>query len=258
CGSEVLVGAWLVPPEENGGRWGVIFFNNAGMLGMCGHGTIGVIATLRYLRRIQPGVHRLDTPVGTVACTLANDGMVTIENVPSYRHQQAVTVAVEGYGEVVGDVAWGGNWFFLVDANHLPFGRSDIPDLRDFARSIRDALGKQGITGQDGAAIDHIELFGTPSSANFDSRNFVLCPGGDYDRSPCGTGTSAKVACLADDAKLLEGQRWRQESIVGSCFEASYRRAANGIVPIISGRAYVCGEGSLLLDADDPFKFCIQ
>jgi len=256
--SEITVGALLLPPVEADSVASVIFFNNVGYLGMCGHGTIGVIATLYYLGRIAPGLHRLDTPVGTVACKLAEDGMVTIENVPAYRHQKAVKVAVEGYGDVVGDIAWGGNWFFLVDAKDHPFGRSHIPGLLSFARAIRDALGKQGITGRDGALIDHIELFGTPSSADFDSRNFVLCPGSEYDRSPCGTGTSAKVACLAEDGKLLEGQHWQQESIVGSHFEAIYRRTAEGIIPVISGRAYMCGEGSLLIDADDPFKFGIH
>ncbi len=256
--SEITVGALLLSPVEAGSVASVIFFNNVGYLGMCGHGTIGVIATLHYLGRIAPGVHRLDTPVGTVACTLAEDGMVTIENVPAYRHQKAVTVAVDGYGEVTGDIAWGGNWFFLVDAKARLFGRSQIPDLLSFARAIRDALGKQGITGKNGALIDHIELFGAPSSAKFDSRNFVLCPGSEYDRSPCGTGTSAKVACLAEDGKLLEGQRWQQESIVGSHFEASFRRTAEGVIPIISGRAHMSGEGTLLLDPSDPFAFGIR
>ena len=256
--SEITVGALLLPPVEAGSVASVIFFNNVGYLGMCGHGTIGVIATLHYLGRIAPGLHRLDTPVGTVACTLAEDGMVTIENVPAYRHQKAMKVAVEGYGEVTGDIAWGGNWFFLVDAKDRPFGRSHIPDLLGFARAIRDALGKQGITGKDGALIDHIEVFGAPSTAKFDSRNFVLCPGSEYDRSPCGTGTSAKVACLADDGKLLEGQHWQQESIVGSHFEASFRRTAEGVIPIISGRAHMSGEGTLLLDPSDPFAFGIR
>ncbi|MBC7623232.1 MAG: proline racemase family protein [Aeromicrobium sp.] len=256
--SDITVGALLLPPIEAGSVASVIFFNNVGYLGICGHGTIGVIATLHYLERIQPRVHRLDTPVGTVVCTLADDGTVTIENVPAYRYRKAVSVTVEGFGEVVGDIAWGGNWFFLVDAKHLPFGRAHIPHLLNFALAIRDALGEQGITGKDGEVIDHIELFGAPSSTNFDSRNFVLCPGSEYDRSPCGTGTSAKVACLADDGKLLEGQRWQQESIVGSYFEASFRRTAEGIIPIISGRAYICGDGTLLLDPSDPFAYGIR
>ncbi len=256
--SEITVGALLLPPTSEGSVASVIFFNNVGYLGMCGHGTIGLVATLQYLGRIAPGTHRIDTPVGTVACQLAENGTVTIENVPAYRYRHAASVAVAGYGEVVGDIAWGGNWFFLVDASQIPFGRAQIPNLMSFARAIRDALEEQSITGKGGAVIDHIELFGEPSSDAFDSRNFVLCPGSEYDRSPCGTGTSAKVACLADDGKLREGQQWRQESIVGSSFNASFRRSAEGIIPIISGRAYICADATLLLDPQDPFVYGIR
>ncbi len=256
--SEISVGALLLPPISEGSVASVIFFNNVGYLGMCGHGTIGLVATLRYLQRIAPGTHRIDTPVGTVTCRLSEDGQVAIENVPSYRYRQAVRVTVDSVGDVVGDIAWGGNWFFLVDASKMPFGRSHIPDLMSFARAIRDALDAQGITGKDGAVIDHIELFGAPSSSEFDSRNFVLCPGSEYDRSPCGTGTSAKVACLAADGKLAEGNVWCQESIVGSSFEASFHRTADGIIPVISGRAYICADSTLLLDPHDPFVYGIR
>ncbi len=256
--SEITVGALLLPPVASGSVASVIFFNNVGYLGMCGHGTIGLVATLQHLQRITPGTHHIDTSVGTVTCKLSDDGLVTLENVPSYRYRQAVGVPVDGFGEVVGDIAWGGNWFFLVDASKMPFGRTDIPTLMSFARAIRDALDAHGITGKDGAVIDHIELFGAPSSSAFDSRNFVLCPGSEYDRSPCGTGTSAKVACLAADGKLDEGNIWRQESIVGSSFNASFRRAAEGIIPIISGRAYICADATLLLDPHDPFVYGIR
>ncbi len=253
--SEVVVGAWLMPPTRAGSAASVIFFNNAGYLGMCGHGSIGVIATLKHLGRIEAGVHRLDTPVGTVSCTLHQDGRATIENITSFRFRHLVEIDVPGFGRVSGDVAWGGNWFFLVDAGKRPMGRGHIPDLMQFARAIRGALSDQGITGKDGAEIDHIELFGAPSADKLDSRNFVLCPGSEYDRSPCGTGTSAKLACLAADGKLAEGAIWRQESIVGSVFEASYRLTEGGVIPSITGQAFVCGEGTLLLDPADPFQW---
>lgn len=256
--SDVMVGALLMPPVEAGSVASVIYFNNVGYLGMCGHGTIGVIATLQYLGRIGPGVHRLDTPVGTVSCDLRSDGSVSIENVVSYRHQKAVRVDVEGYGTVTGDIAWGGNWFFLVDASDREVDMRHIESLQKFAVAIRHALAKSNITGRDGAEIDHIELFGKPSSAALDSRNFVLCPGSAYDRSPCGTGTSAKLACLAADGKLAEGESWRQESIVGSVFEGEYRKVDGGIIPTITGKAYVCGEGSLLMDPADPFCWGLQ
>ncbi len=251
--SDVMVGALLMPPVEAGSVASVIYFNNVGYLGMCGHGTIGVIATLQYLGRISPGVHRLDTPVGTVSCTLSLDGSVSIENILSYRYRKAVEVEVEGFGLVAGDIAWGGNWFFLADAAGLHINPDNIDTLLKFANAIRRGLTLAGITGRDGAEIDHIELFGAPSGALLDSRNFVLCPGNAYDRSPCGTGTSAKLACLAADGKLAEGAMWQQEGIVGSIFQGSYRTVGVGIIPTITARAFVCGEGSLLMDEADPF-----
>ncbi len=259
--SDAMVGALLMPPVESGSVASVIYFNHVGYLGMCGHGTIGVIATLQYLGKISPGVHRLDTPVGTVTCTLHADGKgkVSIENIASYRHRKAVRVQVDGFGSVTGDIAWGGNWFFLVDAKDRSIDLANIGSLQKFTEAIRQALTGTNITGRDGEEIDHIELFGAPSSANLDSRNFVQCPGNAYDRSPCGTGTSAKLACLAADGKLAEGALWRQESIVGSVFEGSYRYAGvvgdgrDSIIPTITGQAFISGEGVLLLDPADPF-----
>ncbi len=257
--SDAMVGALLMPPVESGSVASVIYFNHVGYLGMCGHGTIGVIATLQYLGKISPGLHRLDTPVGTVTCTLHADGKVSIENIASYRHRKAVSVEVDGFGPVTGDIAWGGNWFFLVDAKDRTIDLLNIGSLQKFTEAIRQALASANITGRDGEEIDHIELFGAPSSANLDSRSFVQCPGNAYDRSPCGTGTSAKLACLAADGKLAEGAIWRQESIVGSVFEGSYRRVegrggdTDSIIPTITGQAFISGEGVLLLDPADPF-----
>jgi 4-hydroxyproline epimerase len=256
--SDVVVGAYLMPPVEAGSVASVIYFNNAGYLGMCGHGTIGVVETLRYLGRIGPGTHRLDTPVGTVACTLAADGAVSIENVVSYRHRKDVEVDVAGHGRVKGDVAWGGNWFFLVDAHDRDLRLDRVSELTAYTSAVRRALGAQGVTGKDGAEIDHIELYGDPSKADYDCRNFVLCPGLAYDRSPCGTGTSARLACLAADGELAEGATWRQASIVGSVFEGAYRKSPGGIIPRITGRAYVCGEGTAILDPTDPFCWGIE
>ncbi|HYK98280.1 MAG TPA: proline racemase family protein [Candidatus Acidoferrales bacterium] len=256
--SDVVVGAFLMPPVEPGSVASVIYFNNAGYLGMCGHGTIGVIATLQYLGRISEGVHRLDTPVGTVTCTLRSHGEVSIENVVSYRHLKGVGVDVDGFGSVTGDVAWGGNWFFLVDAHDRKLDIGEVDELTRFSGAVRRALVRDGVTGRDRAEIDHIELYGAPSRDSYDCRNFVLCPGNAYDRSPCGTGTSARLACLAADGALAEGAPWRQESIVGSVFEGSYRRAAGGVIPTITGQAFVCAEGSAILDPEDPFCWGIR
>jgi 4-hydroxyproline epimerase len=252
-GSDVVVGALLVPPTEAACAAAVIFFNNVGTLGMCGHGTIGVIETLRHQRRLGPGAHRIETPVGVVAAELHADGRVTVENVASRRHLHGIAVDVPGVGRVRGDVAWGGNWFFLVEWNR-PIDLGQVDALTDAAWRIRGALAASGTTGAGGAEIDHIELFGPPRAPGAHSRSFVLCPGRAYDRSPCGTGTSAKIACLADDGKLAPGAVWIQESVVGSVFEASYRRAGDEIVPRITGRAHVTGEARLFFAADDPFR----
>lgn len=249
--SDVVVGGVLMPPVEKGSVASVIYFNNAGYLGMCGHGTIGVIATLQHLGHIESGIHRLDTPVGTVTCTLAGHGEVSIENVVSYRLEKGVAVDVEGFGRVTGDIAWGGNWFYLVDGHGLQLARSNIEALTEYAWDVRRALAAQGHP-----EVDHVELFGAASSGGADSKSFVLCPGKAYDRSPCGTGTSAKLACLAADGKLEEGATWVQESIIGSTFTASYRwldRERGVVVPSIGGRAYVTGEASLVFDDDDPY-----
>lgn len=257
-GSDVMVGALLVPPVSTAAVAGVLFFNNVGVLNMCGHGTIGVAVALAYLKRITPGLHLLDTPVGPVRFQLHDANRVTIWNVPAYRHQALVPVEVEGFGTVRGDVAWGGNWFFLVDEHGLELKLENADQLTDFCRRIKRALQQQGITGENGAEIDHIELFGPPHSPENDSRNFVLCPGNAYDRSPCGTGTSAKLACLYAAGKLQPGQIYRQESLIGSLFEGEIAEVDGQLIPSITGTAYVNAESTLLLDINDPLRFGIR
>lgn len=261
-GSDVIVGALLCRPGDPTCSAGVIFFNNAGYLGMCGHGTIGLIASLAYLGRIAPGAHRIETPVGIVEATLHPTDVaaqpypnrVSVRNVPSYRFASHVSVQVEPVGQIVGDVAWGGNWFFLVNDHGQTIQPSNISALMTFAMRVKDALVRNDIAGANGAEIDHVELFGP--SARADSRNFVLCPGNAYDRSPCGTGTSAKLACLYADGRLSPGQVWRQESITGSVFEASFEANADGsITPTITGEAFVTANAMLLLDPRDPFRW---
>jgi 4-hydroxyproline epimerase len=230
----------------------VIFFNNVGTLGMCGHGTIGLVVTLAHLGRLKPGAHRIETPVGEVTATLHEDGSVSVANVASYRTRKGVAVEVDGIGRVTGDVAWGGNWFFLVEDPGRKLDLSNVESLVDVAWRIRRALAARGITGEGGAEIDHIELFGPSPTPGVDARNFTLCPGKVYDRSPCGTGTSAKLACLAADGKLTEGRVWRQESVTGSVFEGSVRIAGDRVHPVIRGSAFVTAETTLLFDGRDP------
>jgi 4-hydroxyproline epimerase len=257
-GSDVLVGAVLCDPVDPTCVAGVIFFNNVGYLNMCGHGTMGVAVTLAYRRKIRKGRHRLETPVGVVSFDYAGDNVVTIENVPSYRHAAGVKVKVDGIGAITGDVAWGGNWFFLVSEHGQELELANVERLTDYTWRIRQALTRNRITGANGGEIDHIELFGPPKSRKAHSRNFVLCPGKAYDRSPCGTGTSAKLACLFADGKLKEGEIWRQESIVGSIFDGSVRIDEGKIIPRVTGAAYLTAESTLLLDPSDPFSTGIR
>jgi 4-hydroxyproline epimerase len=252
-GSDVVVGALLVEPHAPACQFGVIFFNNVGPLGMCGHGTIGLVVSLAHLGRLAPGRVRIDTPVGPVAAELHGDGTVSVENVPSFRKAAGVTLQVPGAGAVRGDVAWGGNWFFLVEQHGRRLELGNLEALTDYTWRVRQAANAQGFP-----EVDHVELFAPSPTPGVHSRNFVLCPGRAYDRSPCGTGTSAKLACLAADGKLAEGIEWVQESIVGSVFRAKYRRAGDKIIPTISGTAHVTGEGVLLLDPADPFRWGIR
>ena len=267
-GSDVLVGALLVPTREPSADLGVIFVNNAGVLGMCVHGTIGVVRTLQHVGRVSdaPGTRiQLETPVGMVRASIENDGAIAVENVPSHRAITGVEIRLEDR-VVHADIAWGGNWFALVNDHGEDLDRSAIPQLNRIASEIRQILNEGGIDrGVDaegrsvGGAVDHVELFGPPAAGG-DSRNFVLCPGGAYDRSPCGTGTSAKLACLAADGKLAPGEPWVQESILGSRFTGRYRQGErkNEIIPTISGRAWITAELELRLDTDDPYRFGID
>jgi 4-hydroxyproline epimerase len=263
-GSDVLVGALLVEPADPTCQFGVIYFNNVGYLGMCGHGTIGLIASLAYLGKVQPGVIRVETPVGVVEATLhpplpTGEGQgvrasypnkVSVKNIPAYRHLTHVPVTVDGK-TIHGDVAWGGNWFFLCHDHGLEVNMQNLEALTDFSWRVREQFTADGITGANGAEVDHVELFASTPDA--DSKSFVLCPGKAYDRSPCGTGTSAKLACLYGDGKLQAGQIWKQQSVVGSIFEGSVQLDGDKIIPTITGEAWVMAEGVLIVDERDPF-----
>jgi 4-hydroxyproline epimerase len=253
-GSDVVVGALLCEPSDPDSTAGVIFFNNVGYLGMCGHGTIGLVASLAHMGKISPGEHRIETPVGIVTAVLEGSGEVTVNNVVSYRKVRGAEVEVPGFRRVRGDVAWGGNWFFLVEEHGFELSLANVEALTNFTWAVRQELGTAGITGDDGHEIDHIELFGPSSIAGAQSKNFVLCPGKAYDRSPCGTGTSAKLACLYADGKLREGEVWRQESIIGSVFEGRIKVREGKVYPSITGSAFVNAESELLLDPRDPFS----
>jgi 4-hydroxyproline epimerase len=257
-GSEVFVGALLCPPSDQKAATGVIFFNDVGYLGMCGHGTIGVVTTLAYLGRITPGDHLIETPVGNVMTRLHEDGRVSVENVPSYRFLADVPVTVPGYGTYEGDIAWGGNWFFLVSDHGFPLTIENRAALMAFTTAMRSALADSDIYGKNNAPIDHIELSAKPHNSENSSRNFMLCPGATFDRSPCGTGTSATMACVYADGELQPGEIWRQEGILGTVFEGTVRPHNGVVVPTITGRAWITGESTLLFDPGDPFRAGIK
>jgi len=255
-GSDVMVGALLVEPTDASYTAGVIFFNNVGYLGMCGHGTIGLIVTLAHLGKIGAGEHKIETPVGVITATLHPNGEVSVANVPSWRAKKDATVEVPQIGPVTGDVAWGGNWFFLLEKHGQDMSLANVEALTDYCWRVRQAVNSQGFP-----EVDHIELFGPPRTSGANSVNFVQCPGKAYDRSPCGTGTSAKLACLAADGKLLPGERWVQESLLGSSFGGEYLwldRAAGKVAPIITGSAFINGETTQLLDENDPLCWGIR
>lgn len=255
-GAPWMVGALLTPPPTPDHACGIVFFNNEGYLGMCGHGLIGAVATLNYLGRAEPGGMLIDTPAGDVSVELLADGKVRFENVLSYVHATRVEVVTRSWGPVRGDIAYGGNWFYLTPCEDI--NRFSADELTRRAVEISDALISAGVTA-DGERIDHIELCGPPSDpTRADGRGFVLCPGREVDRSPCGTGTSAKVACLAASGHLAPGELWRQESITGSVFVSTYRSAPDGVVPSISGVAHVTADLTIVLEHNDPLRHGFQ
>lgn len=276
-GHDAIVLALLQPPCAPGAHLGVVFANDVGYLGMCGHGAIGV-ATVAVATGMVPAVEPvtevvLDTPAGVVPCRVAVVGgrprSVTITNVPSFLFRQRVVVPVHGFGKVAADVAWGGNWFAFVEADQLGLvvERSHVPVLLQAAVAIREALVREGVRGRHPehaaeAIIDHVKLFAPLDGAEPGARALTLCPGAAWDRSPCGTGTSAKLAVLHAKGELEPGRWFRSESVLGTAFRARIVRTATvgglpAVVPEIEGSAWITGFPTFVLDPDDPCRFGI-
>lgn len=258
-GYDAMVGALIVTPVEKNCLTGVIFFNTSQNLGMCGHATVGLLVTLYYLGKISVGNYKIETPVGIISAQLHDPNTVSVINVESYRYKKGVSIQVEQYGEITGDIAWGGNWFFLVNNSPISVQFENIDKLLNFTSSIKSALKQQHITAPDSSEIDHIELFGESLNEKAHSKNFVLCSSGDYDRSPCGTGCSAKLACLAEERLWPENKKWIQEGIIGSLYSTHYSWSTGGnIIPTITGKAFVTSEATLQFNPLDPYKHGIS
>ncbi|AHD10725.1 proline racemase family protein [Phaeobacter gallaeciensis] len=254
-GHDAMVGALLVPPSDPTAAAAVIYFNPIGPLGMCGHATIGTAVSLHHLGRLDLGRHHIETPVGTVGVHLQTANRAAVENVESDRYRADVVVEVPGQGRMSGDIAWGGNWFFLTSDVPAPLTLAHVDQLTTSAVALRQALAEQGITGRNGAVIDHIEFVGPPLTRVGHARNFVLCPGTAYDRSPCGTGSAAKLACLAADGDLAPGVTWIQESVISSTYALHYRPGpTGGVIATITGTAFVTGDTVLNFDPADPYR----
>ena len=254
-GQAAMVCALLVEPVDPTCVTGVIYFDAKAVLGMCGHGTIGLAVTLVHMGRIGLGRHRIETPVGVVTVDVRDANTVTVTNIESRRSRTGVAVEVAGVGTVTGDIAYGGNCFFIVDPGPVPVTASNIRQLTDVAVTLRESLRAQGIGCASDMPVDHVIFYGPAETPGAHSRNFVLCPDDDYDRSPCGTGSSARLACLAADGRLAEGEEIVQESVIGSTYLLSYRKGpTGGVIPSITGRAYVMAESTLIFLPEDPFR----
>jgi 4-hydroxyproline epimerase len=253
-GVEAMVGVVLVPPTDPSCDLGAIYFNRVGYLDMCGHATIGLAVSLGHLGRISPGPFRLETPAGVVGVQWHGGTSVSFQCVSPRRIHRGLVVRCADGTTVSGDVATSGLWFFICRDHGLSIDTEAISQLRDKAWAIRRSLAAAGVTGDTGEVIDHIVLMGPPQDPANHARNFVLCPDGAFDRSPCGTATSALVGCLHDDDLLAEGALWRQESILGGVYEASINRSGGVLMPTVRGQAWITAESTLHFAADDPYR----
>lgn len=258
-GQPGMVAALMVPPVDPDCAAGVIYFDADAVLGMCGHGTIGLAVTLAHLGRIKPGISKIETPAGVITIDLLDQNTVRVTNVESRRVHKSVTVDTAEYGQITGDVAYGGNWFFIVDPSPIPVVPGNIRTLTDRAIAIREACLDQAIGGEAGEPVDHVIFQGASDTPGVHSRNFVLCPDDNYDRSPCGTGSSARLACLAADGLLSPDTEIQQESIIGSPYTLSYQPGPKGgVVPALTGQAHIIADGQLYFAENDPFKLGVS
>jgi proline racemase len=270
-GHSAMSGAILQPPTRPDADWGVLYIEVSGCLPMCGHGTIGVATVLVESGMVpvsEPLTQvRLDTPAGLVVVDVAvKDGRaehVTLQNVPAYSHALDASVEVKGLGTITYDMAYGGNFYAILPLEQLgiPFDRSEKDRILRAGLDIMAAINENdrpvhpedpGISG-----CKHVQ-FTAPGRNGSDSRNAMAIHPGWFDRSPCGTGTCARMAQLHARGELELGQEFVNESFIGTNFTGKLLETTTvggrpGVVPTVRGRAWITGMGNYLLDPTDPF-----
>ncbi|MFW6692287.1 proline racemase family protein [Streptomyces sp. MAR4 CNX-425] len=271
-GHAAMSGAILQPPTRPDADYGVLYIEVSGLLPMCGHGTIGVATVLVETGMVpvtEPVTRvRLDTPAGPVTAEVAVSGgraeSVTFRNVPSFALELDAAVEVPGLGRVTYDMAYGGNFYAILPADSLgiPFAKAEKQRMLDVGLAIMAAVNEQrrpvhpadpGIAG-----CKHVQLTAPPAGGGADARNAMVIHPGWFDRSPCGTGTSARMAQLYARGELALGADFVNESLLGTLFTGRLEEetAVGGVraqIPAVTGRAWITGMGQYLLDPEDPF-----
>ena len=275
-GHKDMLGALITPPVSKDADFGVIFMDGDGYLDMCGHGSVGVVTVVLETGMVpmkDSGEQTvvMDTPAGLItARAIMEHGKaksVSFQNVPSF-YYSSLTVKVPGLGEIPVDISYGGNYFALVNVNRLnmPLEVENIKDLTEIGLTIRDLVNQQAEiihpgTGAKGS-VDLTEIY-DESSAPAVTKNIVIFGAGQVDRSPCGTGTCAKMAVLNKKNKLSPNEIYRHKSIIGTEFQGKILEETTvgdykAIIPEITARAYITGIQQFVMDADDPFKYGFQ
>lgn len=275
-GHDMMSGSILYPPTRPDCDVAILFIETSGCLPMCGHGTIGTVTTAIERGLVTPkvpGVLRLDTPAGLVVAEYRQEGQfveeVKLTNVPAFLHSEGLTAHVEGLGEVSVDVAYGGNFYAIVDPQPAFRDMADhsAGDLLRWSPILRQAL-NQKYTFQhpekpEISGLSHILWTGKPTRPEATARNAVFYGDKAIDRSPCGTGTSARMAQWAAKGRLAEGDSFVHESIIGSMFKGRVEGTATvagkpAIIPSIAGWARVTGYNTIFIDDRDPFAHGFQ
>jgi len=273
-GHNDMFGSILVQPVSDEADIGIIFMDGGGYLNMCGHGTIGastIAVETGMVPKVEPYTElTLEAPAGLVKvrATVENGKVkeITFRNVPAFLYKQDVKINVPEIGEITLDISFGGSFFAIVDAKQL--GVKIVPEnatkLKDIGLKIRDIVNKeieiQHPTLEHIKTVDLVEIYDEPTNPEATLKNVVIFGEGQVDRSPCGTGTSAKLATLYAKGKIKEGELFVYESIIGTMFKGRVVGTTkvgdfDAVIPEITGSAYITGFNTFVIDEDDPMKY---